>query len=213
MLMFTIVRVISVWVALIALGITGIAAQAGLRNQSAEDVLRQDVARLGSHGNDDFADVKRLAQAPSVAAGILVEQLDVLEHPERAIVGEADPGAEHVLSSIRALRYIVGGWDFCAPTKWKPGHAYDEGIRNYWLHFNSKGCVTFFAVWPSRDRTYIAPVDAQRRIIAAWRQWYAKKGRAYHYKPMVNPETWQWIEGVDKVVPVGDVSQAGVSHR
>lgn len=189
-----------------ALGValaTSALGRSRFQHQVARHALDQEVNRLGMPGNDDVSDVKRLAQTPSAAVQLLIEQLRIVPRPERTIVGEASSPAEHVLSSIRALRYIVGGWDFCAPTKWKPGRTYEERIRKYWLHFNSESCVTFFAVWPSRDRTYIAPIDAQREIIAAWQHWYVREGESYSYKPLVNPETWQWIEGVDKIVPVG----------
>lgn len=177
-------------------------AQTARSNQSSEAVLRQEVKQLGLPGNDVFADVRELARTPAAAARILILQLQVLPHPQDTIVGQGSPQVEHALWSIRALRYITGGLDFCAPTKWKPGRSYEERTRHYWLHFNSKSCVTVFGVWPSRDLTYIAPVDAQRKIIAAWQQWYAREDESYHYKPLVNPESWQWIEGVDNVVEI-----------
>lgn len=190
-----------VLIALLALSALG---QAASPSQANQNVLQQDVKRLGLPDNDDFADVKRLALNPAAAAQLLISELGVLDHPERTIVGDGSPHQEHILWSILALRYITGGMDFCAPTEWRSGSAYEEGIRSYWLHFYSKSCVTFFADWPSRGRTYTAPLDAQRSIISAWQQWYAKEGKDFNYKPLVNPEAWQWPGGVQKLVRVGN---------
>lgn len=169
-------------------------AQGASLNQAGQPTLQREVRQLGLPGNDDFADVKKLARTPVASAGLLVSQLHVLEHPERTIMGEGDPQVEHVLWSIMALRYITGGKDFCAPTAWIFGSTYEEGIRSYWLHFSSKTCVRFFAVWPSRGRTYIAPKDAQKEIIAKWKRWFATEGTSLHYKPLRNPKPDQWLE-------------------
>lgn len=189
-------------IGLIALFASSVPTHSARWYQPDLHALQQDVRRLGLPGNDDFADVKRLAKSPAEAAGELVSQLSMLQHPERTIVGDGTTYENHVLWVFLALRYITGGMDFCAPTSWKPGRTYEDGIRDYWLHFQNKNCVTFFAVWPSRARTYVAPLDAQQAIIGAWRQWYAKEGKTYTYKPLVNPESWQWTEGVVKLVPV-----------
>ena len=178
---------------------------AGVHRASA---MEQDVTRLGMPGNDDFADVKRLAQTPAASAAVLVKQLHVLEHPERTITGEASSPVEHVLFSLLALRYVTGGMDFCARTKWTPGRSYEEGVRKYWLHFYRKSCVIFFADWPSRARTYIAPVDAQRAIINAWRQWCADHRNNADYHPLVNPPAYQWPEGIQKLIPVPQLNRS-----
>lgn len=164
--------------------------------------LRQDVDRLGLPGNDDFADVGRLAKSPAESAGLLVSQLSVLQHPERTIVGNGTTRQNHALWIILALRYITGGMDFCAPTKWKFSNAYEQQIRKYWLYFYNKSCVIFFSDWPSRGRTYVAPLDAQEAIIRAWREWYARQGKTYRYKPLVHAESRQWPEGIQKLVRV-----------
>jgi hypothetical protein len=199
----TIAERITISAALIAIAVLPAVAQSRPVSQNGQQTLEQDVRRLGSPGNDDFADVKRLARLPAESAGLLVAQLHVLKHPERTIVGQGSPEFERVLWSFLALRYITGSMDFCAPTNWRPRRSYEDGIRNYWLHFENKSCVTFFAVWPSRGRYYVAPLDAQRKIISAWQRWYGEQGKQFDYEPLVNPESWQWTEGVQKVVNVG----------
>jgi hypothetical protein len=92
--------------------------------------------------------------------------------------------------------------DFCAPTGHEFGKSGQGAYRGYWLHFANKNCVTFFAVWPSRGQFFIAPVDAQQKIIEAWQQWYAKEGKDFNYEPLTNPQPSQWLEGVKKVVVI-----------
>lgn len=177
-------------------------AQTSGKIQTNQRVLGEDIRRLGFPGNDDFADVKRLVRTPAASAELLVSQLSVLDHPERTLVGDGSPQVEHVLWSFLALRYITGGMDFCAPTKWKFGTSYEEGTRDYWLHFYSKSCMIFFSDWPSRGHTYIAPFDAQRAIISAWRRWSAHHRQDSACHPLVNPPAYQWPEGVQKLIPI-----------
>jgi len=164
--------------------------------------LREAVRRLGLPGNDNFTGVKELAKTPRASASLLVQQLHIVRNPASAIVGGNDTYVDHVLWTIRALRYITGGMDFCAPTGHKFGKSGQGAYRGYWLHFANKNCVTFFAVWPSRGQFFIAPVDAQQKIIEAWQQWYAKEGKDFDYKPLMNPQPSQWLEGVKKVVVI-----------
>lgn len=93
--------------------------------------------------------------------------------------------------------------DLCAPTSHTFGKSGGETYRSYWLHFANKDCVTFFAVWPSRGRCYFAPLDVQKMIIRAWHEWYKRDAATFAYKPLANPQSWQWLEGVTKAVPVG----------
>lgn len=161
------------------------------------------VQRLGLPGNKDLADVRKLAETPSASVGLLVSQLHIVSNPQRTVVGYGSTDVNHLIWVIGALRYITGGMDFCAPTSHKFGKSGEEPYRSYWLHFANKSCVTFFAVWPSRGRDYFAPLDAQKTIIRAWQQWYAREGSRYYYKPLIDEQPWQWLEGVKKPVPVG----------
>ena len=151
------------------------------------------VARLGSNGNDDVADIKQLARTPRDSAGLLIGALHTIPDSETSAKADS-PSMEHVLELIRALRYITGGTDFCAQTKHVFGSSEEEKNRKYWLTLHHKTCLSFFGYWMSRGRTYIAPVDAQRNIIAQWKIWYAKNGETFPYKPLHDPapEDWLW---------------------
>ncbi|MGH9344142.1 MAG: hypothetical protein ACRD19_10310 [Terriglobia bacterium] len=163
------------------------------RSTKGTVTLEQRVARLGMPGNDNVADVKELASNPRVSSGILIRDLHPI--PDSEEFAKADkPPMEHVLWLIRALRYITGGMDFCAPSKHVFGKSEEEQNRKYWLTFAHHQCLTFFSLWPSRGRWYIAPEDTQKSIIAQWRHWYATSGAKFEYKPLQNPppEKWLW---------------------
>ncbi len=171
--------------------------------------LEDRVRRLGLPGDsDDLADVQMLSKTPFEAVGRLLRELHPIGSPERAELDDV-PETEHIISTIAALRYItggsdfytVGGKDFCARTSWTFGNSGEEKNRRYWLYFDHPNCVSFFAIWPSRYRVYLAPLDAQEDIIRRWRQWYAAEGKTYRYTPPPDsPEKslllWQCARGV-----------------
>lgn len=165
------------------------------QQESAKDTvtLTQRVARLGSAGNNDVTDVKELATNPRVSAGLLIADLHTIPDSEKA-AKEDQPSTEHVFWMIRALRYLTGGMDFCGTSRHSFGSSDEEQNRKYWLTFGHKKCLSFFALWPSRGRWYIAPSDAQKNIIAQWQRWYATYGEKFEYKPLQNPapEKWLW---------------------
>jgi hypothetical protein len=159
---------------------------------------RELIAHLGMHDAKNVEYVKELSKTPYISVGLLISQLHTVSHPDRAITGDGNTDFNHLVWVIAALRYVTGGMDFCAPTGWKFAISGEEAKRSYWLHFANKDCVTFFAVWPSRDRYYIAPLDAQQSIIDTWHQWFATKGKMFTYRPLSNPEPDQWLEGVNR---------------
>lgn len=151
------------------------------------------VARLGLSGNDDVSDIKQLANSPRESAGLLIGALHTIPDSEESAKADK-PSMEHVLELIRALRYVTGGVDFCSQTQHVFGSSEEEKNRKYWLTFRHKECLSFFAYWMSRGRTYVAPVDAQKNIIDQWEDWYTKFGSTFMYKPLHEPapEDWLW---------------------
>ena len=151
-----------------------------------------EIKRLGMEGSDILQIAKHLSATPQLSARLLVQEL----HPvtdARLLAAERKPETEHVLSCIRALRYITGGLDFCGKTSHHFGASELEKDRKYWLYFKNKSCVAFFAMWPSRGCEYIAPEDAQNEIIGKWRNWFAKQGASFDYKPLHDPKPEEWL--------------------
>ena len=151
------------------------------------------VSRLGSKGNQDFQDLQALAANPALSVKVMVADLRTVPSSEKSARADA-PSLEHVLWLIRGLRYLTGGIDFCSKNAHVFGTSDEENNRQYWLTFKHGGCVSFFGYWPSHDRIYIAPVDAQADIISQWQHWYSMHGENFDYKPMKNnpPEDWAW---------------------
>lgn len=150
------------------------------------------IARLGTPGNDNVADVKVLAENPAANAGLLVAALRTIPDSEPFARAD-DPTMEHALWIVRALRYLTGGKNFRAGTHHQFGSSQEEQNRKYWLTFDGRPDVAFFGYWMSRNRWYIAPLDAQNEIIAQWRRWYAADGKQFDYKPLQNPSPENWI--------------------
>lgn len=89
-----------------------------------------------------------------------------------------------VVWKIRALRSLTG-LDFRAKTKGE----LDED-ESHFLDQNAKGEVHFFGTWMSRDRVWVAPIDAQTAIIKQWREWFKKRGNTFTYVNDPNFDNW-----------------------
>lgn len=146
-----------------------------------------EVKKLGMGESDNVQIVKHLSTTPQLSTRLLLEELNTVTNA-RLLATENKPETEHVLWCIRALRYITGGLDFCGKTSHPFGTSELEKNRECWLHFKSKSCAPFFAVWPERGSEYIAPEDAQNEIISKWRNWFAKQGASFDYKPLHDPK-------------------------
>ncbi len=122
----------------------------------AQSVRIEDtVKNLGKIGFPNFEEIHTLSESPAPSVEALIKELHVI--PDRRLLGGQNPFlVEHVLWCIRALRFITGGKDFCAPTSHVFGTSELEQNRKYWLQFSYGSCLAFFSMWPSRGSTYIA---------------------------------------------------------
>jgi hypothetical protein len=152
----------------------------------------EEIGQLG-RGNDDRQIVATLAKTPRLAVQLLIDELRPVNET-RILASERKPEVEHVLWSIRALRYLTGGKDFCGGTRHEFDKSEFERSRKYWLYSRHRTCVSFFAMWPSRGTEYVAPQDAQNEIIAKWRDWFKGQGASFEYKPLLNPKPEEWLK-------------------
>lgn len=151
----------------------------------------EDIVKELGRSENSIDKVKELSQHSEQAIPLLIEELRPLKEA-RILSEENKPEAEHVLWCIRALRFLTGGVDFCATTTHRFAENDIEKNRKYWLQFRHGKCLTFFALWPSRVSTYIAPLDVQEKIIGKWKAWY--KGEAKPpYKPLKDPKPEEWL--------------------
>jgi hypothetical protein len=96
-------------------------------------------------------------------------------------------GGKHpqVVWNIRALRSLTG-LDFQAPTQ----ADLTEDEAHFLDHDPKTGEVHFFGTWMSRDRVWIAPLDAQTTIIKKWRKWFIEHGETFTYVNDRNFDHW-----------------------
>jgi len=133
--------------------------------------IKAAIARLGDNTDaKGFVQFEILYKNPRRSAELLIKQLKPV--PRGQYVSGKHP---QVVWNIRALRSLTG-LDFRAETN----SDLDEE-ESHFLDLNAKGEVRFFGTWMSRDRVWVAPVDAQAIIIKKWQEWFEKNGKTFTY--------------------------------
>jgi hypothetical protein len=130
--------------------------------------------------------LKVLHRSPSRAAALLVAGL----HP---IPRGGYSDAPDVVWFIRALRSLTG-LDFRGRTDsaLSNGGENDGGGEAWFLRPDTLGTVEFFGTWMSREFSWVAPRDAQVRIIEQWHQWYRHEAATFHYVKDDGMGNWYW---------------------
>jgi hypothetical protein len=141
--------------------------------------LPSDAELKAAIRRDDSSEFETLYKNPRRAAELLISTLQPVRRGQY-------PNGKHplVVWQIRALRSLTG-LDFTATTK--SGLDTDE---SHFLDRKRNGEVRFFGTWMSRDRVWVAPVDAQTAIIGKWRAWLAKNGSTFTYVNDRNFDHW-----------------------
>ena len=159
--------------------------------------IQKLVKALGSNDND-LERIRILARDPVESARFLIAELRPVPgvrilHDEQQTKWKE---TWHVIWCLRALRYITGGLEFRAKTAYRFGTGQIEERRRWFVggeQFGKDRTVRFFGVWMSRDSTYIAPRDAQIKIIHEWTEWYQHHGTTFPYvnpKVRESPDLW-----------------------
>jgi len=155
-----------------------IAAHAQQEPSDAE--IKAAIARLGE-GTDEkgFVKFEILYKNPRRSTELLISSLKPVPR------GQYQSGKHpQVVWNIRALRSLTG-LDFRAATKSKL-----DDDESHFLARNAKEEVHFFGTWMSRDRVWVAPLDAQTAIIGEWREWFEKDGQTFAYVNDLNFDNW-----------------------
>lgn len=126
-----------------------------------------------------------LERNPRVAVCYLVNGLEVVA-PGRLSLERGSAEAWRAVWSIRALRYLTGGLQFCAGT----ASALGDDVGDELLGSDGPGKIPFFRVWPSRDIIFIAPRDTQERIAQQWRRWFSANGATYQFRSAEVLDEW-----------------------
>lgn len=142
------------------------------QQQVSDAEIKAAISRLGE-GTDEngFARFEILYKNPRRSTELLVSSLKPVRRGQ--YLSNEHPG---VVWNIRALRSLTG-LDFRAPT----GADLTEYEAHFLDHDANTDEVCFFGTWMSRDRVWVAPLDAQTSIIEKWRQWFKKYGQSFTY--------------------------------
>jgi len=151
------------------------------RHRPSDSEIRAAIAKLGENTDEKgFTQFEILYESPRRATELLVATLQPVRRGQ--YVGGKHP---QVVWNIRALRSLTG-LDFRAPT-----HADLTADEAHFLDHNPKTEeVEFFGTWMSRDRVWVAPVDAQTTIINRWRKWFRENGENFKYVNDRNLDKW-----------------------
>jgi hypothetical protein len=185
----------TVLVALIILLLVPLAwAEEGKAPGAVEALISEEVSREDSQAAMSYA-----LEHPREVVPLLLSEL----HPIKEVKlqspadyeenQEKERGSMRVVNSLRALCAITGGQRFTSPSQFvfakpapdpelPPGVSSSEENREYWLTFNGREKMPFYAVWPSRGVIYIAPREVQESVILQWKEWYAREGDAFPYR-------------------------------
>ncbi|MFZ3342636.1 MAG: hypothetical protein WA213_17260 [Terriglobales bacterium] len=143
--------------------------------------IRAAIAKLGENTDEKgFTQFEILYENPRRSTELLVATLKPVRRGQ--YVSGRHP---QVVWNIRALRSLTG-LDFRAPT-----HADLTADEAHFLDHNPKTEeVQFFGTWMSRDRVWVAPLDAQTTIIKKWRTWFREHGQLFTYVNDRNFDDW-----------------------
>ena len=141
--------------------------------------IKAAIAKLGAN-TGSFDQFEILYKNPRRSTELLIASL----HSVRR--GQYQSGRHpQVVWMIRALRSLTG-LNFRAQTQAE----LTDDEAHFLDHNASTNDVNFFGTWMSRDRTWVAPLDAQTTIIRKWREWFEKKGNTFTYVNDRNFDNW-----------------------
>ena len=143
--------------------------------------IRAAIGRLGEETDSKgFVKFEILYKNPRRSTELLIATLKPIrrgqyvegKHPE-------------VVWSIRALRSLTG-LNFRGPTQ----ADLTEDEAHFLDHDPTTDEVNFFGTWMSRDRVWVAPLDAQTTIIRKWQRWFREHGQSFTYVNDRNFDDW-----------------------
>jgi hypothetical protein len=159
--------------------------------------IAEIVGNLGRHDlPTDSADYEALCSNPRLSCRILIDSIWVIQDPMNAM--ERDSlGTTHMLTIIGMLHCLSGGLQFSAKSNYDFSRTVPDEYRRDWLDLDQDDRLLFLAYWLSHEQLFIAPEDAQAKIIKEWRNWFKKLSSDYVFKPIqgVDFYYWEWAWG------------------
>lgn len=141
--------------------------------------IKAAIARLGE-ADKGFSELETLYKNPRRSAELLIATLQPVRRGQYT-------GGKHpqIVWNIRALRSLTG-LDFRGATQ----ADLTEDEAHFLDHDPKTDEVQFFGTWMSRDRCWVAPLDAQTTIIKKWRKWFREHGDSFAYVNDRNFDNW-----------------------
>jgi hypothetical protein len=164
------------------------------------DTHIQELARSLGVAHKEMADLAGdfdlLAANSHLAAKLLIKELHPIPRKTYYPSGKTEE-SRHVLNCLRALRYLTGK-TFSAATKQKlrPDESQFLDFNTEMHDANPGHRIHFFSVWMSRDAEFVAPLDAQQKIIDQWKQWQEEYGDTFVHSPLKAEDcmdAWVWF--------------------
>jgi len=164
---------------------------------NSDTKIEQIVKGLGNTHTDVTDDLAVLKTDQHAAVTFLVGEL----HPiPRKVYFERTKtkDARHIVSCLQALHYLTG-LTFTAGTESRLTDDETQFLdfSNAMHDSNPDHRLHFFGIWMSRDAYFVAPVDAQHKIIDQWKQWQNQYGNSFQYIPSGTPKDsidhWYWF--------------------
>ena len=146
----------------------------GFGQQPPNDAeIKAAIARLGEETDSKgFIKFDILYKNPRRSTELLIATLKPIPR------GQFTTGKHpQVVWNIRALRSLTG-LNFRGTTR--ADLTRDEA--HFLDHDPKTDEVNFFGTWMSRDRVWVAPLDAQTTIIKKWKSWFRKDGQNIHLR-------------------------------
>jgi hypothetical protein len=164
------------------------------------DMYLQGFARNLGVTNKEMADLAGdfdlLSANSHLATKLLIKELHPIPRKAYYPSGKTDE-SRHVLNCLRALHYLTGK-TFSATTKEKltPDESQFLDFNTKMHDVNPGHKIHFFGVWMSRDAEFVAPLDAQQKIIDLWKKWQREYGQTFvHSSPRAKDcmDDWVWF--------------------
>jgi hypothetical protein len=170
-----------------------LAVAATVNDQSLVSVVKN----LGVKNENIGDDLELLKSDPHKSVALLVAELHLVPH-KVYYQQKKTKDSRHVISCLRALRFLTRQTFTATSIQ----HLTDDekqflDFKNQMHDDNPGHELHFFGVWMSRDADFVAPADAQRKIIKQWQQWQHDCGDSFIYsaagKAKDSFENWYWF--------------------
>ena len=123
---------------------------------------------------------EKLNVNPKKGVKFLIDNLSIINTNYISRENNMKPIMDSIIY-LKALRTLTVT-DFTAQTTYIFDSKKEiERTRAYFMNMCGSNNIPFYRFWMSRTYYFIAPIDAQRKIIDKWKEWYKDNADTWHY--------------------------------